>query len=56
MDKNLISEEMYDFLNKNFPNHSANSIRNIIINILRKYKISVSAFKIYLKADYSELH
>lgn len=37
-------------------NHSANSIRNIIINILREYKISVSAFKIYLRADYSELH
>ncbi|NFH89630.1 hypothetical protein FDA33_05305 [Clostridium botulinum] len=37
-------------------NHSANSIRNIITNILREYKISVSAFKIYLRADYSELH
>ncbi|MBN1075015.1 hypothetical protein DVV91_11750 [Clostridium botulinum] len=37
-------------------NHSANSIRNIVINILREYKISVSAFKIYLRADYSELH
>lgn len=37
-------------------NHSANSIRNIFINILREYKISVSAFKIYLRADYSELH
>lgn len=37
-------------------NHSANSIRNIIINILREYKISISDFKIYLRADYSELH
>ncbi|MCD2348247.1 hypothetical protein [Clostridium guangxiense] len=37
-------------------NHSANSIRNIIISILREYKISVSEFKIYLRADYSELH
>jgi len=33
---------------------SANSTRNIIIHILREYKISVSAFKIYLRADYSE--
>lgn len=37
-------------------NHSANSIRNIIINILREYKITINAFKIYLRADYSELH
>lgn len=37
-------------------NHSANSIRNIIINILREYKISTNEFKIYLRADYSELH
>lgn len=37
-------------------NHSANSIRNIIINILREYKINTIAFKIYLRADYSELH
>ena len=37
-------------------NHSANSIRNIIMNILREYKISLSDFKVYLRADYSELH
>lgn len=37
-------------------NHSANSIRNIIMNILMEYKVSVSDFKIYLRADYSELH
>lgn len=37
-------------------NHSANSIRNIIMNILREYKISMNDFKIYLRADYSELH
>ena len=37
-------------------NHSANSIRNIIIRILGEYKIPVSAFKIYLRADYTELH
>jgi hypothetical protein len=37
-------------------NHSANSIRNIIINILREYKVSISDFKVYLRADYSELH
>ena len=35
-------------------NQSANSTRNIIIHILREYKIPVSAFKIYLRADYSE--
>ena len=35
-------------------NQSANSTRNIIIHILREYKISVSAFKIYLRADNSE--
>ena len=37
-------------------NQSANSTRNIIIHILREYKISVSAFKIYLRADYNECH
>lgn len=37
-------------------NHSANSIRNIIMNILREYKVSLSNFKVYLRADYSELH
>lgn len=35
-------------------NQSANSTRNIIIHILREYKISVSSFKIYLRADYTE--
>ncbi len=37
-------------------NHSANSIRNIITKILREYKISLCDFKVYLRADYSELH
>lgn len=37
-------------------NHSANSIRNIIINILRAYKIPLTDFKVYLRADYTELH
>lgn len=37
-------------------NHSANSIRNIITKILREYKISLSDFKVFLRADYSELH
>jgi len=37
-------------------NHSANSIRNIVINILRAYKIPVAEYKVYFRADYSELH
>ncbi|SHI05997.1 hypothetical protein [Clostridium grantii] len=37
-------------------NHSAKHIRNIISNMIKQYKISISDFKIYLKADYSELH
>ncbi|MCJ7691523.1 MAG: hypothetical protein MUO60_19750 [Clostridiaceae bacterium] len=35
-------------------NQSANSTRNIIIHILRENRISISTFKIYLRADYSE--
>ena len=37
-------------------NRSANSIRNGIVNMLQKYGIKVADFKIYLRADYSELH
>ncbi|MDO5039561.1 hypothetical protein [Clostridium sp.] len=37
-------------------NLSANSIRNLIIKMLNKYNIKLNDYKIYLKADYSELH
>ncbi|MBB6696666.1 hypothetical protein [Clostridium algidicarnis] len=37
-------------------NLSANSIRNIIIKALSKYNIKLNNYKVYLKADYSELH
>lgn len=37
-------------------NLSANGIRNLLIKILNKYNIKLSDYKIYLKADYSELH
>lgn len=37
-------------------NQSANSIRNLIMKALKKYNINNNKFKIFLKADYSELH
>lgn len=37
-------------------NLSANGIRNLLIKILNKYNIKLCDYKIYLKADYSELH
>lgn len=37
-------------------NLSANGIRNLLIKMLNKYRIKLSDYKIYLKADYSELH
>lgn len=37
-------------------NLSANGIRNLLIKILNKYNIKLGDYKIYLKADYSELH
>lgn len=37
-------------------NLSANSIRNIITKALNKYNIRLNNYKIYLKADYSDLH
>ena len=37
-------------------NLSANGIRNLLIKMLNKYNIRLSDYKIYLKADYSELH
>ncbi|ASW42855.1 hypothetical protein [Clostridium isatidis] len=37
-------------------NLSANGIRNLLVKILNKYNIKLSDYKIYLKADYSDLH
>ena len=37
-------------------NLSANGIRNLLIKILKRYNIKLSDYKIYFKADYSELH
>lgn len=37
-------------------NLSANAIRNLLIKVLNKYNIKLNDYKIYLKADYSELH
>ncbi|MGL4849192.1 MAG: hypothetical protein ACRC28_09745 [Clostridium sp.] len=35
---------------------SANGIRNLLVKILKKFNIKLNDYKIYLKADYSELH
>lgn len=37
-------------------NFSANFIRNLIVKMLNQYKIPLSAYKVYLRADYTELH
>lgn len=37
-------------------NLSANSIRDLVIKVLNQYEIPMNQYKIYLKADYSELH
>lgn len=37
-------------------NLSANGIRNLLVKVLNKYSIKLSDYKIYLRADYSELH
>lgn len=37
-------------------NQSANSIRTLLIKVLNKYNINISQYKIFLRADYSELH
>lgn len=37
-------------------NLSANGIRNLLIKVLNKYNIKLKDYKIYLKADYSDLH
>lgn len=37
-------------------NLSANSIRNILVKMLQKYGIKITEYKVYLRADYSDLH
>lgn len=37
-------------------NFSANFIRNLIIKMINHYKIPLSDYKIYLRADYTKLH
>lgn len=37
-------------------NMSANQTRNVLIKLLKKYDIKVGDFKIYLRADYTDLH
>lgn len=37
-------------------NLSANGIRNLLVKVLGKYNIKLNDYKIYLKADYSDLH
>lgn len=37
-------------------NLSANGIRNIVSRALNQYNIRLNTYKVYLKADYSELH
>ena len=37
-------------------NRNANSIRNSIISMLQRYEVKITDFKIFLRADYSELH
>ena len=35
---------------------SSNQIRNVIVQMLRKYDVSINEYKIFLRADYSALH
>lgn len=37
-------------------NQSSNSIRNLIIKLLKEYDFSINQFKVYLKADYTSLN
>lgn len=37
-------------------NMSANSIRNLIIKLLKEFNIPTNSFKVYLKADYTSLN
>jgi len=35
---------------------SANSLRNLIVNLLKEYNFKISDYKIYFRADYTELN
>jgi uncharacterized protein YeeX (DUF496 family) len=37
-------------------NMSSNSIRNIIIKMLKEYNIKISDFKLYFRADYTNMN
>ncbi|TJX15134.1 hypothetical protein E9840_03465 [Tissierella creatinini] len=37
-------------------NHSANTLRNIIVKMLKEYNYKVSDYKVYFYADYTELY
>ena len=37
-------------------NMSSNSIRNIIVKMLREYDIKVNDFKLYFRADYTNIN
>ncbi|WP_248676833.1 hypothetical protein [Sporolactobacillus vineae] len=46
----LISNDIYIETNL-----SSNSIRNLIVKLLKKYKLSIEQFKVYFRADYSSM-
>lgn len=35
---------------------SSNGFRNLVIKLLKEYNLKISDYKIYLRADYSELN
>lgn len=37
-------------------NISSNGIRNLLLKLLKKYGYKTNEFKVYLRADYTELH
>lgn len=37
-------------------NMSANSIRNLLVKLLKRYEIKITDYQIYLRADYTNLH
>lgn len=51
VDPKLVNHKMYVETNIN-----ANGIRNLLLKLLKEYGFKVSEFKIYLRADYTDLH
>lgn len=37
-------------------NMSANSIRNLLVKLLKRYEIKITDYQIFLRADYTDLH